>query len=188
MIPSPSPTPPLRRLAAAALACLAACTVPAAAHAQAQKYDKVALERAVAAGEPVVVHFCSGWNATCQLQQPAVQQVLQELPMRPVRYYPVDYDRERLLRGALGVTQQATFVVFKGGSEVGRSTGQTSRTEIRELFGKALPGNEWLESSKPAASAPKRGRFAGASAPAVDRGTAAETPFTPFSTNLGKRP
>ena len=36
------------------------------------------------------------------------------------------------------MTQQATFVVFKDGKEVGRSTGQTKKEDLAALFGKAL--------------------------------------------------
>jgi hypothetical protein len=36
------------------------------------------------------------------------------------------------------VSQQSTFVVFKGGKEVTRSTGQTTRPGIEAVFAQAL--------------------------------------------------
>lgn len=49
-----------------------------------------------------------------------------------------DYDKEVALKRALKVTQQSTFVVFKDGHEVARSTGQTREQDIKDTFAKAL--------------------------------------------------
>jgi thioredoxin 1 len=38
----------------------------------------------------------------------------------------------------LNVREQSTFVAFKGKQEVGRSSGDTNKTSIEELFDKAL--------------------------------------------------
>ncbi len=169
------PAAPARRRYAS-IALLAVLLAPAAAGAAAPlRYDKVAFEHAVLARGPVIVHFAAGWCPTCQVQKPIVQQLLQEPALRQVKLFVADYDRERLLRGALGVNQQSTFVVFRNGFEVGRSTGQTSRDDIRTTFAKALPRNEWLDPAPGASGRP------GAAAPRTERGPAAETPFTPFS-------
>ena len=58
--------------------------------------------------------------------------------MQPVTLFLADYDFEDALKKKLGVTMQSTFVVFKGGKEVGRSTGQTQKQAISDLFDKAL--------------------------------------------------
>ena len=50
----------------------------------------------------------------------------------------VDERGKTALKKQLGVTQQSTFVVFKAGKEVGRSTGQTQKQAIADLFDKAL--------------------------------------------------
>lgn len=49
-----------------------------------------------------------------------------------------DFDKEVALKRALKVSQQSTFVVFKGGREVARSTGQTREQDIKDTFAKAL--------------------------------------------------
>ena len=63
---------------------------------------------------------------------------MQEPRLKGVTLFKADYDTEAALKKQLGVAQQSTFVVFKGGKEVGRSTGQTSRAAIEGLFDKAL--------------------------------------------------
>jgi thioredoxin 1 len=167
------------------LSMMVAVTVSAAS-ATPLKYEKFAFERAVTAGGPVIVHFSAGWCPVCQAQKPVVLQVLQEPSMHSVKLFVADYDRELLLKGALNIKQQSTFVVFKDGSEVTRTTGQTSRNDIRATFRKALVRDESLDAADAAASTRAGKRAPAASAP--DRGPAADTPFTPFSTNLGKRP
>lgn len=101
-------------------------------------YDKAQFETAVAAGKPVVVDFAAGWCPTCRAQKPIVQALLKEEKLQPVTLFLADYDTETALKKQLGVTQQSTFVVFKDGKEVGRSTGQTQKQAISDLFDKAL--------------------------------------------------
>jgi thioredoxin-like negative regulator of GroEL len=67
-----------------------------------------------------------------------VQALLKEKKLQPVTLFVADYDTEEALKKQLGVTMQSTFVVFKDGKEVGRSTGQTQKAAIAELFDKAI--------------------------------------------------
>ena len=103
-----------------------------------QAYDKAAFDKAVAEGKPVIVDFFADWCPTCKAQKPHVQSILGEAKMKDVTFFIADYDKEKDLKKTLRVTQQATFVVFKGGKEVGRSTGQTQKEELAALFAKAL--------------------------------------------------
>lgn len=101
-------------------------------------YEAARFDAALAAGKPVVVDFTAGWCPTCKAQKPIVQGLLREPKLEPVTLFVADYDTETALKKRLGVTMQSTFVVFKGGKEVGRSTGQTQKAAIRALFDKAL--------------------------------------------------
>ena len=103
-----------------------------------QPYDKTAFDKALAEGRPVIVDFFADWCPTCKAQKPHVQSLLGEAKMKEVTLFIADYDKEKDLKGRLRVTQQATFVVFKGGKEVGRSTGQTKKEDLAALFDKAL--------------------------------------------------
>jgi thioredoxin 1 len=101
-------------------------------------FDKAGFDAAMAQGKPVIVDFSASWCPTCKQQKPIVQGLLQEKKLQPVTLFVADFDTENDLKRQLGVTMQSTFVVFKGGKEVGRSTGQTQKQAISALFDKAL--------------------------------------------------
>lgn len=101
-------------------------------------YSKPALDKAIAAGEPAIVFFHADWCPTCKAQDPIVQELLKEPRMKGVTLFRADYDKEKGLKTALHVSSQSTFVVFKGGKEVARSTGQTDKNELAATFAKAL--------------------------------------------------
>ena len=103
-----------------------------------QAYDKAAFDKALAEGKPVIVDFQADWCPTCKVQKPLVQALLKEPRMKDVVLFVADYDKEKDLKKALRVSSQSTFVVFKGGKEVGRSTGQTKKEDLAETFAKAL--------------------------------------------------
>jgi thiol-disulfide isomerase/thioredoxin len=97
------------------------------------QYDQL-----VASGKPVIVDFYADWCPTCKAQKPIVSEVLHNPKMKDVTLFLANYDQEVALKKSLRITQQSTFVVFKGGKEVARSTGQTSKDEIEALFERAL--------------------------------------------------
>jgi thioredoxin 1 len=101
-------------------------------------FDKLKFEAALAQGKPVIVSFAADWCPTCRAQKPVVEALLKEDRLKPVTLFVANYDTETALKKQLGVTQQSTFVVFKGGKEAGRSTGQTQKQVISALFDKAL--------------------------------------------------
>ena len=124
--------------AARTLAAAFALALPFAASPGELAYTKAAFDKAVAAGQPVIVDFQASWCPTCKAQKPIVDALLAEPTRKGVTLFAADYDTEAALKKELRVAQQSTFVVYKNGKEVGRSTGQTDRAEIAALFDKAL--------------------------------------------------
>ena len=114
------------------------CIAAVAALAAEVPFDKAKFDAALAQGQPVIVDIAASWCPTCKAQKPIVQSLMSEKKMQPVTLFLADFDTEKALKKQLGVTMQSTFVVFKGGKEVGRSTGQTQKEAIAELFDKAL--------------------------------------------------
>ena len=120
------------------LAAIVLCAGAGLAHAGEQPYTQAAFDLAVAAGRPVIVDVQASWCPTCKAQKPIVDALMTEPARTKVTLFKADFDTESALKQRLKVVQQSTFVVFKGGKEVGRSTGETDRAAIAALFDKAL--------------------------------------------------
>ncbi len=120
------------------LAALVLSAGAALAHAGEQPYTQAALDQAIASGRPVIVDVQASWCPTCKAQKPIVDALMKEPARAKVTLLKADFDTEAALKQRLKVVQQSTFVVFKGGKEVGRSTGETDRAAIATLFDKAL--------------------------------------------------
>lgn len=101
-------------------------------------FDQAAFDQLKAEGKPVVVYFHATWCPTCKIQQPIVDRLSASADLKDVTLFEADYDKEVALRRALHVTQQSTFVVFKNGHEVARSTGETAEPAIKSTLEKAL--------------------------------------------------
>jgi thioredoxin 1 len=112
--------------------------VVSAAFAGEQPFNQAQFDRLNADGKPAVVYFHATWCPTCKVQQPIVDRLATSPEMKGVTIFMADYDKEVALKRTLKVTQQSTFVVFKGGHEVARSTGQTREQDIKNTFAKAL--------------------------------------------------
>lgn len=101
-------------------------------------FDKATFDAALAAGKPVVVDFQADWCPTCKAQKPLVQGLLKDPKYSGLTLFVANYDTEKDLKKRLAVSQQSTFVVFKAGKEVARSTGQTDKGALADLFSMAL--------------------------------------------------
>ena len=101
-------------------------------------FSQPAFDKALAAGQPVVVDFVASWCPTCKQQKPIVQSLAHEAKRKSLTVFVADFDKEEALKKQLNVTMQSTLVAFKGGKEVARSTGQTDKTELAALLDKAL--------------------------------------------------
>lgn len=97
-------------------------------------YRKVHFDKEIADGKATVVYLHATWCPTCKIQQPIVDRLSSDPEFKSMTVYEADYDTEAALKKSLRITQQSTFVVFKGGHEVKRSTGETTEPAIRETF------------------------------------------------------
>jgi thioredoxin 1 len=113
-------------------------TSPFTAAASEVPFSRAAFDQAVASGRPVILAVHASWCPTCKAQKPIMDALMHEPRRKDVTLFVADFDTEAALKKQLHVAQQSTFVVFKGGKEVGRSTGVTDRAEIAALFDKAL--------------------------------------------------
>jgi len=122
--------PALRALVAAAL--LAFSTVGRAA----QSFDGHSFKHAQAAGKTVLVDVTAPLCPTCRQQRSIIEQIEKEKPNLVV--YEVDFDTAKDALKHFRVQYQSTLIVFKGTTEIGRSTGDTDPTRIRALIAKGF--------------------------------------------------
>jgi thiol-disulfide isomerase/thioredoxin len=119
----------------AALLIAGICILPALAWAG-QPFDAKAFQASQAAGKSILVEVTAPWCPTCKRQRPIVEQIRKDRPDLVV--YEVDFDTGKEALKQLRVQSQSTLIVFRGASEVGRSTGDTDARSIGALVAKAF--------------------------------------------------
>ncbi|MBS0244975.1 MAG: thioredoxin family protein [Proteobacteria bacterium] len=118
---------------AAAMAAFALTTATAFAG---QPFDGKAFKNSQAAGRTILVEVTAPWCPVCKQQKPTLSAIEKERPSLVT--YEVDFDSAKDTLKQFKVTTQSTLIVFKGGNEVGRSTGQTDPAQIRGLIAKGF--------------------------------------------------
>ena len=123
----------MKFLAAASCSFVLALIVSLASAAEVP-FDQAQFDAARAAGKPVAVVFHADWCPTCRTQAPVLKKLTQTPAFKSFTLYVANFDTEKSLKRALGVTQQSTIVVFKDGKEVARSTGDTQEDSLAALL------------------------------------------------------
>ena len=101
-------------------------------------FNQAQFDSMVAAGKPVAVVFHADWCPTCRAQAPLLKELSQGPEFKALTLFVANFDTEKALRKSLGVTQQSTVVVFKGGKESARSTGDTQQDSLAGLLRHAI--------------------------------------------------
>ncbi len=115
--------------------CFAALLAGApAALAAEQPYSEAVARTAQAEGRPVVIHVIAPWCSTCAAQKPLVDKLVHDPKYKDLTVLDVDFDHQKAVLKTYDVRVQSTFIAFKGGKEVARSSGDTDGTSIAHLF------------------------------------------------------
>ena len=93
---------------------------------------------ALKAGSPVLIHVTAPWCEVCQLQKPIVADLLTQPDFKAMKKFDVDFNSQKEILARYRVTTQSTMIVYKGGEEVYRQTGQSDAEVIEALLRKAL--------------------------------------------------
>lgn len=89
-------------------------------------------------GKPTLVMIHADWCPTCKAQAPILGELLGSPEFKAVNALRVDFDNQKDALKAFKATMQSTLIVYKGGKEVGRSTGDTKKDSITALLKKAI--------------------------------------------------
>lgn len=101
-------------------------------------FTPAAFEAANKAGQPILVEVTAPWCPTCKAQAPILGELSGQSRFKELRTFTVDFDSQKDVLKTFNVQMQSTLIVFKGGKEVGRSTGETRKDQIVALLKQAL--------------------------------------------------
>lgn len=101
-------------------------------------FTQASFEAANNAGKPVLIEVTAPWCPTCKAQAPILGELSGQARFKDLQIFKVDFDSQKDVLKSLNVQMQSTLIVFKGGKEVGRSTGDTNKDSIDALLSKAL--------------------------------------------------
>ena len=83
---------------------------------------------------PVVVDFWASWCGPCRMFAPIIVKFAEEYS-GTVKVCKVNVDEESALAQKYSVMSIPTVIVFKNGSEAGRSVGVVDKAELRGIVG-----------------------------------------------------
>jgi thioredoxin 1 len=101
-------------------------------------FDQANFNQLLTQGKPVVLHIHAVWCPTCRAQQEVLDELMPTEEFKNLPVLRVDFDKEKSILRKYKVRNQSTFIVFKNGKEIYRSTGVTDKSAIAELLRKAL--------------------------------------------------
>jgi thioredoxin-like negative regulator of GroEL len=111
---------------------------PLFAYAVGEPYSQEKMDALNKTGKPALVFIHAEWCPTCRAQDAALERLLPTAEFKTISTLKVDFDSQRPVVKAFGVMYQSTLIVFKGGKEVARVTGETDRDKIATLLRKVL--------------------------------------------------
>ena len=101
-------------------------------------YTQAEFDKLAQKGKSVVVDVSATWCPTCKEQKPIVDGLMKQPAYKDVTLLTVDFDKEKPTLKKFKVSMQSTLVAFKGGKEVGRSTGDTTPAGLEGLVKKTV--------------------------------------------------
>lgn len=119
------------------LVCLAAFSALSFAG-EIKPYAQAEFDKLNAEGKGVVLAIHAPWCPTCKAQTPIQSELMGSSSFKDVTMMTIDFDSQKELLAIFKVTMQSTIIAFKGGKEVGRSVGDSSRKGIETLFKKTI--------------------------------------------------
>ena len=120
------------------LAALSIVVVTSALGAEIKPFDQATFEQLQAADKPVLIDVYADWCPTCKQQAPIVSELMTRPEFKDYTVLRVNFDTQKDVRRTLRVTEQSTFIVYRGKKEVARTIGDTRKDSIAASLHKAL--------------------------------------------------
>lgn len=103
-----------------------------------EPYTQAELDSVNNAGKPALVFIYADWCPTCKAQEKVLSTLLPTNEFKGITTLRVNFDKQKPVVKAFGAMYQSTLIVFKGGKEVARVTGDTDPDHIAGLLRQAL--------------------------------------------------
>ena len=103
-----------------------------------ETYTQKRFDELAAQGKPALVAVHADWCSTCKAQKPVLKDLMGKPEFKDVTELVVDFDAQKPIVQQYKVSTQSTLIAFKGGKEVGRSAGDTTKAGIEGLVKKAV--------------------------------------------------
>ena len=101
-------------------------------------FSNEALQKAQAAGRPILIKVHASWCPTCKAQEPILGELTTQSKFRDLAVFRLDFDKQKAELKQLRAQSQSTLIVFKGAKEMGRSVGDTQKPSIASLLDQAI--------------------------------------------------
>ena len=121
-------------IAAAALAGAALLAFSGALAGERRAYSPSDFEAAQAAGARILVDITASWCPTCKAQRPIVDALAAKPENEDLVIFDVDFDTQKDAVRGFNARMQSTLIAFRGGTETGRSVGDTHPDSIAVLI------------------------------------------------------
>jgi thioredoxin 1 len=103
-----------------------------------EPFDQKTFDRLNADGKPILVAVHADWCTTCKAQEQVLSDLVQQPSFKSLSLLRIDFDSQKETLRGFHVVERSTLIVFRGGKEVGRLTGATSKPVIEALLQKAF--------------------------------------------------
>lgn len=120
------------------LAVLSIVAATSALGADIKPFDQATFAQLQADSKPILVDVYADWCPTCKQQAPIVSELMTRPEFKDYTVLKVNFDTQKDVRHALRVTEQSTFIVYRGRQEVARTIGDTRKDSIAATLRKAL--------------------------------------------------
>jgi thioredoxin 1 len=125
-----------RNLLASAI--LAIFISPAARAAGLRPFDSLRFEEARKSGKPVVVQVTATWCGPCQRLRKVVGGLLERPEFKDILIFDADFDANKDALVKLNARTVTTLVIYREGTEILRSSGETRPDAVEAVLTKAL--------------------------------------------------
>lgn len=101
-------------------------------------YDQARFDTLQKEGKPVLVFIHADWCPICKAQDIVLDELLPGPEMKALTVLRVDYDKQKNALRAHRATMQSTLILYRGGKEIGRLTGETRKDQVAAFLKPAL--------------------------------------------------